>query len=147
MADAIRRMKQAPANTTHHERWDDLELGQMGSSRQVDGFSMGVWLAAPRSYDERRHGGCRTIGCIAGTTVALFRKEIDDADADCCGEPWENIVEVATDILGLDMERGDALFLAPEIQGNLGSITREQAATACEKTAAGCKPEDIWSHI
>ena len=140
-------MKQAPANTTHHTGWDDLELGEMGSSRQVDGFSMGVWLAAPRSYDEQRHGGCRTIGCIAGTTVALFRKEIDDAVPDCYGEPWEYIVEVATDILGLDKERADALFIPGQIQGDLGSITREQAATACEKTATGCKPKDIWSHI
>ena len=142
VADAIRLMKDAGRWSRNHVEWGNLNLAELDSDRQVDGFNMGRWLAGPTIVEQGPHrGGCSTIGCIAGTTATLFRDKAGDADPRGIG-----IVEIAGTILGLDKEAGSALFWGPHGWA-LGDITREQAAVACERTAAGCKPEDIWSHI
>ena len=146
VADAIRLMKTAPSGSDHNMQWDSRELSELKTERQVDGFNMAVWLAGPRTYEqEPHHGDCRTIGCIAGTTATLFRSEADETDKAPAGAAIEH---VAATILGLDMETAETLFSAPTVRwASLSSITREQAARACEKTAAGCEPSDIWSHV
>ncbi len=144
VANTIRYMKDAPKGSTDNIEWPRLNLAELESDRQVDGFSMAIWLAGPQIVGEEPHqGGCKTIGCIAGTTVALFRHEVNDTDP---SEP--GIFELAGDMLGLDEETAQTLFWGPALDlSNLPSITREQAARACEKTASGCEPDDIWSHI
>ena len=144
VADTIRLMKDAPKGSDKNIGWRNLNLAKLDSERQIDGFSMALWLSGPTMAEEKAHrGGCRTIGCIAGTTATLFREEAKDPNPE-----WLGIVEVAESMLGLDKETADTLFWGPPSEEtDLAEITREQAARACEKTAAGCKPEDIWSHI
>ena len=142
VADAIRRMVYAPDD--RNRKWDDLDVRDLSSYREVEGFNMAVWLASQASTKGGPHAdGCRTIGCIAGTTVSLFRSEAKEPDIKDL-----SIVDIAAEILRLDEQTAHALFWGPASLGeNLGSITREQAAVACEKAAAGGGPKDIWSHV
>ena len=138
MANTIRLMKDAPKGSDENIGWGNLNLAELDSDRQVEGFSMALWLAGPTIAEEEPHqGGCRTIGCIAGTRATLFRDEANDPNPKGPG-----IVEVAGTMLGLDKETADTLFWGPPSErAELAEITREQAATACEKTAAGCNPQ------
>ena len=142
VADTIRRMVYAPDD--RDRRWDDLEVSELGSDRKVDGFNMGVWLANQASAKGGPHpDGCRTVGCIAGTTVSLFEDEAKDAHAN-----GQRFWDIAAAILGLDYETAHALFWGPpSMSDNVGSITREQAAVACERAASGCEADDIWPYV
>ena len=145
VGNTIRRMKEAPAGTPS-KGWDDLQLCELSSDRQIDSFNMAIWLAGEtRPEYEARHSKCKTMGCIAGTTVTLFRNETGDP------EPFrspERTTDVAGSILGLDEKTAYRLFAGPPtFRRSLASVTREEAAQACDKTAAGCRPEDIWSHV
>ena len=155
VADTIRLMKDAPQGSSRSMDWGNLNLAELDTDRQVDSFNMALWLAGPAIAERGAHqNGCTTIGCIAGTTATLFRDKADNPDFLHTG-PWisvlvegRGIVEVAGTMLGLDTKTANKLFFGPPAtRTELADVTREQAAVACEKTAAGCKPEDIWSHV
>ena len=144
VADAIRRMKEAPSGSERNMLWNERHLGELDAGRGVDGFSMALWLAGPRTISNRAHqDGCSTLGCIAGTAATIFRKEADELGQNLKGS---RLADAAARILGLDIETASSLFWGPTtVQAH--RITREQAATACEKTGAGCAPADIWTHL
>ena len=146
VADTIRRMNDAPVGSERNMRWDERQLEDLDTERQVDGFNMAIWLAGPLTVEEGPHQrGCKTIGCIAGTTATIFRKDADETD---WGGNGAGLVNIAASILGLDEQTASTLFWGPPPnRASMESITREQAARACDNTAAGCKPEDIWAHV
>ena len=99
-------------------------------------FNMGVWLA---EVSDERNGTCETAGCIAGTTVSLWPDEF-------AGAAHETVGAAATRILRLDERRALRLFNGPHSNdGRLEDMSRERAARACERLAAGCSAEEIWS--
>ena len=99
-------------------------------------FNMGVWLS---EVQDEREGTCETAGCIAGTTASLWPDEF-------AGAAQETVWAAAARILQLDETHAGRLFNGPQSRvGALEDISRERAAEACERLAAGCHVDEIWN--
>ena len=142
-------MKAAPAHCDTDPRWRNTRFIDKGpGGHQVDSFNMALWMA-PRTSAETQDvddRGCNTIGCIAGTTVSLFRREAEQIMEETSEQRL--IWAVAAEILGLVRNTAVVLFRGTrDGRMNLAAISREEAATACDKTADECNVDDIWSHV
>ena len=157
VAKKIRELKAAPADCDNHRRWKDSAfLDNIADRREtdisvrpveVDSFAMGSWIAHRTGAEPGDDGedGCNTMGCIAGTTISVFRSEAQRI----VNETRERVIwAVAAEILALDRETAMMLFRGTDDgRMNLATITAEQAATACENAAEGRDGADLWSHV
>ncbi len=113
----------------------------------IDTFDMGCFHIS----EEHAEHGCRTRGCIAGVAIDLFlmeAAEIANRPVEEHSFPFEPH-EIAQEILGLDTEQRDSLFLgSPGLTDEtLGTVTPEEAAVAVENLLAGNDPGAIWDHV
>ena len=113
-------------------------------------INMGTVLA------ERRFGGangyCETVGCIAGTTVALYPAEAkaewhkEFQIAEQTNEYPDRFATVGR-VLGLTSEMASSLFFAQdsEHKHDLERITKEEVLSALDAAIAGEKPSKLWT--
>ena len=97
----------------------------------------------------RQPGGtCRTAGCIAGFTLALFG---DKKDVENFNHHHLNIQGIARRLLDLDMATSDILFaprLTDEAERGYLEVRPMEAAEAVRRVADGkTETHDIWGHV
>ena len=148
VADTIRELRAAPEECDDDPRWRDSRFFEKGRALQrVDSFHMDVWLAERTDTEpgDVGDGGCNTIGCIAGTTISLFRRETQRI----ISETDQRLIwTVAAEILGLAADTAAVLFRGTDDgRMNLAAVTPGEAAAACDKAADGHDGGDIWSHV
>lgn len=92
---------------------------------------------------DRTEHKCKTVGCIAGWTVAMYGTTNDRARMRR-GEIYSEIEDIAADLLGLDFHMSDKLF-SPAAQSHYWDGTPEEIAAGLEQFVA--TGEILWHPI
>ena len=92
---------------------------------------------------------CRTVGCIAGVTIGLYRNEVLRAlsDAEKPEAGALPIFPAVAKVLGLEKKMAYALFRGVQsgCEDNLSTLSKERVLQAIDRAAAGRPACDLWN--
>ena len=110
----------------------------------------GTWTRTEDGNSGSREHKCRTVGCIAGVTIGLYRNEVLKALSDPEKAAEADAVPVfsaVAKILGLEKKMAYALFCGVQsgCEGNLSTLSKERVLQAIDRAAAGRPACDLWN--